>query len=342
MVRAIVQEIQLQKTYLGAEIVETIYFGGGTPSLLSESEIDSILDAIYDNFQIAVNPEITLEANPDDLTNTYLETLSDSKINRLSIGIQSFSEADLQYMNRAHNASEAASCIENAKAAGFENLTIDLIYGTPTMSDQQWKENIEKILALDIPHISCYCLTVEEKTALHHFVKTGKSKPVDESKAVQQFIYLMETLEQAGYDHYEISNFGKPDHYSIHNSNYWHGKKYLGLGPAAHSFDGKSRQWNVANNAKYIQSIQDGKLSFENEELTPTEQYNEYILTSLRTIWGTKLTHIEKWGDDFISHFQQEVKALITEGKVVEENGKYTLSRDGKLFADRIAAELFF
>ena len=342
MVAALLYELDMRKDYLGGEIIDTVYFGGGTPSLLDTKEINDLLNAIWFHYKLSQKAEITLEANPDDLDEEKLEELKWSKVNRLSLGIQSFSDKDLKFMNRAHNAKEAENCIALARAAGFEDLTVDLIYGTPTMSDDQWKANIEKVLAMDIPHISCYCLTVEEKTALHKFVETGKAPPVDDEKANQQFKYLMNALYAHDYDHYEISNFAKPGHYSIHNSNYWKGKKYLGIGPGAHSFNGTSRQWNVANNLKYLNAIRDEQLDFEKEELTPKQQYNEYVLTSLRTMWGTSLSEIGKWGEEYITHFEKEIQQYIDDGKVDLENGNYILTREGRLFADGIAGALFF
>ncbi len=342
MVTSLLYELEMRKPYLGDEVIDTVYLGGGTPSLLDTKEINDLMNSIWYHYKLSQKAEITLEANPDDLNEEKLEELKWSKINRLSIGIQSFSDKDLKFMNRAHNATEAETCIENARAAGFEDLTVDLIYGTPTMSDEQWKANIEKVLAMDIPHISCYCLTVEEKTALHKFVEMGKAPPVDDKKAAEQFKYLTNALYAHEYEHYEISNFAKPGQYSIHNSNYWKRKKYLGIGPGAHSFDGKSRQWNVANNIKYINAIRDEKLDFEREELTPTQQYNEYVLTSLRTMWGTKLSEVEKWGEKFSTHFTTNIQQHINDGKVVSDNGTYTLSRAGKLFADGIASDLFY
>ncbi len=342
LVAALLHELEMRKDYIGEEIIETVYLGGGTPSLLETKEINDLLYAVWFHYNLSPKAEITLEANPDDLDEEKLEELKWSKINRLSIGIQSFSDEDLKFMNRAHNADEAENCISLARAAGFEDLTVDLIYGTPTMSDEQWKDNIVKVLAMDIPHISCYCLTVEEKTALHKFVATGKAPPVNDEIANQQFKYLMNALYAHDYDHYEISNFAKPGHYSIHNSNYWKGKKYLGIGPGAHSFDGISRQWNVANNLKYINALREDQLDFEKEKLTPAQQYNEYVLTSLRTMWGTNLSVIEKWGDDYIAHFKKEIQQYIDTGKVIKKNGNFILTREGRLFADGIAGALFY
>ena len=341
LVKAIVREIELSKDYLSGEQIETIYFGGGTPSLLTGDETKSILDAIYHFHPNIDLQELTLEANPDDLSPEKLKELSSLKgygLDRLSIGVQSFHEADLIYMNRAHSSAEASSAIRRAQDVGFENLTIDLIYGTPTMPDEQWAENIQKAFELNIPHISSYALTVEPKTYLDKYIKAGRSKPVDEAQAVRQFDMLMQFMSENGFEQYEISNFAKPGHYAIHNTNYWRGKKYLGLGPSAHSFDGKSRSWNVANNLNYIKSINESVIPSELEILTPTMQANEYIMTSLRTMWGMDLGKSQ-----IASSKSQVVESLknidaafyIIEGNVIK------LTQQGRHYADRIAAELF-
>ena len=341
MVQAILQELVLRKAYIGGEILDTIYFGGGTPSLLTQTDLGLIFDKINQLYNIDKKAEITLEANPDDLSKEKLQALKNTPINRLSIGVQSFFEADLQFMNRAHTANEAITCIQNAQAIGFNNLTIDLIYGSPTTSNEQWQQNIQTVLDFDVPHISCYCLTVEPNTALAHFVKKGKAAPVDEEKAAQQFEILMTTLRTAGYEHYEISNFSKPDLHARHNSNYWLGATYLGIGPAAHSFNGISRQWNVANNAKYMQAITNNQPAFEKEILSNTQQYNEYILTALRTKWGCNLQKIATWGSDFEKHFQKISLDYITAGYIQQKSNIFTLTDTGKLLADKIAMDLF-
>jgi oxygen-independent coproporphyrinogen-3 oxidase len=338
MVAAIVQELEMQKNYLGNAPLDSVYFGGGTPSLLSGEDLDLIFAKINELYVLSPKAEITLEANPDDLTNEKLEIFKNSPINRLSIGIQSFSDADLKYMNRAHNADEAANCIQRAQFYGFTNLTVDLIYGTPTMNDAQWQENIEQVLALDVPHISCYALTVEPKTALEHFIKKGKSKPVDEEQTARQFEYLTARLKKAGFEHYEISNFAKPGMYARHNSNYWSGQNYLGVGPSAHSFNGKSRQWNVANNAKYMEGMKAEKLPFEREELTADQRYNEYILTTLRTMWGVDFNKIS---NSFHAHFLENVQPFLDNETVIKRKNKYCLTEKGKLLADNISMELF-
>lgn len=342
MIKALLREIALQKDYLEGAPIETIYFGGGTPSLLSGEELASIFQKLDDTFTISKEAEITLEANPDDLTPEKIAILKDSPVNRLSIGIQSFSEADLQYMNRAHNAKEAFQCLEGVKKAGFDNLTIDLIYGTPTMSDQQWETNIQTALDFDIPHLSCYCLTVEPQTALDYFVKKGKSKPVDDEQAAAQFKYLMDKTTEAVYLHYEISNFARPGMFSRHNSAYWKGVPFLGLGPGAHSFNGSSRQWNLPNNAKYIKSLEENQLLFEKEILSPADQYNEYIMTALRTMWGVDLEKIKALGARFEEHFLKTSLPYIESGHLIRKDDNFSLSKSGKLLADRIAMELFF
>jgi putative oxygen-independent coproporphyrinogen III oxidase len=342
MTDAILKELELQKDYLKGETVQSIYLGGGTPSLLDQKELTAIFNKIYELHEIVENPEITLEANPDDLNLEKLQILRDTPINRLSIGIQSFSEADLKYMNRAHNAEESKICIDLALKMGFENLTVDLIYGSPTTSDIQWQENMQRIFDYGVQHLSCYNLTVEPGTALDHFVKNKKAKPVDEEQSARQFEMLIEASERAGYIHYEISNFAKEGWYSKHNSAYWQGKPYLGIGPSAHSFDGNSRQWNVAHNAKYIKSLGSNVIPFEKEILTPEQQYNEYILTGLRTIWGCDIRKVEAIGLVYKNNFLKLISDYIAKGQVDEKNGIYSLSKQGKLLADRIAMELFF
>lgn len=344
MLQAILKEVELRKDYLNGELIETIYFGGGTPSLLSRAELDLFFEAIYKNFTVSENPEITLEANPDDLTQTKLRELAQTPINRLSIGIQSFFDEDLKFMNRAHNATEAKDCLKYAQAVGFENLTIDLIYGSPTTSDTQWEQNLNTIFEFQIPHISCYCLTVEPKTALDHFVKTGKAQPVNEEQSARQFEMLMKAMKQNDYEHYEISNFAKSGWYSHHNSSYWKGAKYLGLGPSAHSFDSSSRQWNVANNAQYLKRInkQDATLFYEKEILSPEQQYNEYVMTSLRTIWGCDLNKVQSFGAQFKSHFLKTVQQFVDNEAVTQNGDTFFLTQKGKLLADQVAMELFY
>ncbi len=341
MIEAIKKEIKLQSNYLNNETVETVYFGGGTPSLLEIDDISSIFEALHQYHDISPTAEVTLEANPDDLTISKINEFKSTPINRFSIGIQSFHEADLKYMNRAHNATEALACIQNSQNAGFENITIDLIYGTPTMNNSQWEANIQQVFDLNIPHISCYALTVEPNTALDYFIKKGKSIAVNEEQSAQQFEILVREITKAGYLHYEISNFAKPGFFAQHNSNYWKGQLYLGLGPSAHSFNKKTRQWNVANNMKYIKGVMRNELSFEVETLSPTDQYNEYVMTGLRTIWGVDLMKIKLFGNIYEAHFVDVVTPFIKEELIIREGNQFVLTQKAKFLADGIASELF-
>jgi oxygen-independent coproporphyrinogen-3 oxidase len=342
MIDAMLTEIALQQGYLENLPVASVYFGGGTPSVLETSAINQLLQRIEQFHDILPDAEITLEANPDDLTTAKLQQLSETKINRLSIGIQSFFDKDLEFMNRAHNSEEAIACIRNAQEVGFQNLTVDLIYGTPTMTNEEWRKNLQTVFDLNIPHVSCYCLTVEPKTALEHFVKTGKSKDVNEEQVAEQFQILVEEMTKHGYLHYEISNFAKPDFFAVHNGNYWKGKKYLGIGPSAHSFNGQSRQWNVANNAQYIKSLQENKLHYEVETLTTRDRYNEYIMTGLRTIWGVDLIKIEAFDIAVKTHFIDKSKQYLLQGLMIQEGNHYKLTSKGRLLSDGIISELFW
>jgi oxygen-independent coproporphyrinogen-3 oxidase len=338
LINALLTELELRSDYLEEKKLSSIYFGGGTPSLLTQEELGAVFDKIQQLFSIKENAEITLEANPDDLTEEKLKMLQDTPVNRLSIGIQSFSDEDLQFMNRAHNSGEAHRCIERAQQYGFDNLTVDLIYGSPTTSDEQWIANIDRLFEYGIPHLSCYCLTVEARTALAHFVKTGKVSDVDDEQASRQFDILMEKMEAQGYEHYEISNFARPGRHAIHNSNYWRGEAYLGIGPSAHSYNRTSRQWNLPNNSKYIKGLKEGKVPFEKEELTPEQIYNEYVMTGLRTKWGVELDRI---APAFQQHFLQEASPYLADGKMEKKDNAFVLTRTGKHLADRIAMELF-
>jgi len=342
MINAICKEIDLRKDYLQDKELTSIYFGGGTPSLLSGDDIDLIFSQLAKHYDWSEKTEITLEANPDDLSKAKLSILEKSPINRLSVGVQSFSKADLIYMNRAHNEQEAESCIKAAQDVGLTNISADLIYGSPTTGDDTWRENISKMIGFDIPHISAYALTVEEGTALHHFVNTGKYKAVDEGTAARHFDILMEHLDDAEYDHYEISNFAKKGHYAVHNSNYWLGVPYLGLGPAAHSFDGdRTRSWNLAHNAQYIKNINDNNLPIEHEKLSDKDAYNEFVLIRMRTIWGINLSDLNEKYPSFTDHFLECVASFISSGHVIDKNGVFTLSNIGKLIGDKISMELF-
>ncbi|MEO5681187.1 MAG: radical SAM family heme chaperone HemW [Chitinophagaceae bacterium] len=340
---ALLKEIDLQKNYLQQEEISSLYFGGGTPSLLEKEDLQQIVSQLAACFTFSPQAEITLEANPDDITAERLASWSAIGINRLSIGIQSFFEDDLLWMNRAHNAIQARNCIVLAQEAGFYNLSIDLIYGTPGLTDEKWQENVAIALGLGIPHLSCYALTVEPGTALQKMIALQKKEDVDAEKQARHFLLLMEWLQQAGYEHYEISNFAKPGYHSRHNSSYWGGQKYLGLGPSAHSFDGTGRRWNVANNALYIQSLAKDNLPFEEEKLTETQRLNEYIMTSLRTKEGLDLQHAQKnFGEKASRQIQQNSQKYITGEKLLLNGSLLQLTREGKLFADGIAADLFF
>lgn len=345
MVSSLLAEIRLQENFFPPKTkIESIYFGGGTPSILPINQVILLLDRIYSEFEVSDKPEITLEANPDDLDGAFLKNLKDyTPVNRLSIGIQSFFDEDLQYMNRAHNAADAKQCLELAHTAGFDNLTCDLIYGTPTLSDEHWEQNLRTLIDLGIPHLSCYALTVEEKTALHHQIQKHKLPSPDEEKTAKHFRMLQDITEAAGYEQYEISNFCKDKKYAVHNSNYWKGVPYLGIGPSAHSFNGSGRCWNVANNAEYMKVIASGKLAQACETLSPIDRYNENALTGLRTKWGVSSRDIEKqFGGELRKHFEFEIQAFITNGWVNVNDGVYTLSKTGKLFCDFITEQVFW
>lgn len=343
MVTALQEEISLQKGYLEQQTIETIYFGGGTPSLLSVKELMQLWKSLEQHFPQQSLKEVTLEANPDNLTADYLKALKDTPINRLSIGIQSFHDKDLTYMNRAHNAREADYAVKAAQDYGFENISIDLIYGTPTMNDKEWQANILSAIALQVPHISSYALTVEPRTALAHAIAKGKTKEPDNEQAAGQFELLMDHLNQAGYDHYEISNFALPGRYALHNTNYWKNKHYLGLGPSAHSFNGTSRQWNIANNAAYMKSISgDHKVPFEIEQLSFEDRFNEYLMTALRTMWGADLELIAaRFGKDVVTRLTGNIIPYLEQEWMIQKENKLILTQKGKLFADKIAGDLF-
>jgi len=324
------------------EIIETIYFGGGTPSLLSPDEISAIIFALKKNYQISGEAEVTLEANPDDINFENLHHWKNAGINRLSIGIQSFIERDLRWMNRAHNAKQALNSIQLSMEAGIKNFSIDLIFGTPGLSDEEWKRNIQTVIDLNVPHISAYALTVEPKTALQKMIALKKKENVNNEVQANQFLILMEMLRTAGYEHYEISNFSKRGFRSRHNSSYWKGEKYIGIGPSAHSFNGNERSWNIANNRIYIQSLQQNKIPSEKEILTPSQKLNEYIMTSLRTIEGIDLKFVEeKFSDKERKRIEKLLEIKIDKKNYLGENDRIILTDEGKLFADRIAVELF-
>ncbi len=336
LVKALAKETELQKNYLGDETVETIYFGGGTPSLLDIEDLILIIEKIKNTFPIYAAAEITLEANPDDITEEKLIQWKETGISRLSIGIQSFFDEDLRWMNRAHIAQQAVSSLQLA-VKYFNNITIDLIYGVPGLTDERWKQNVDTAIALNIPHLSCYALTVEQKTPLDKMIRDQKKENVDPDKQSKQFLLLMQWLEDAGYEHYEISNFAKPGLRSRHNSSYWQRKKYLGIGPSAHSFDGNSRQWNISNNQKYIESVEKGIFPFEKEILTEQQKLNEYIMTSLRTIEGLDLKKTGSASEKLIV----SANKYIESGLMKLTDHHLILTKEGKLLADGIAAALF-
>ena len=342
LLQAICKEINLQKSYLDGEMIETIYFGGGTPSLLSAGEINLILSEITRLHTVSADAEITLEANPDDLDKEKLKALRQTDVNRLSIGIQSFFDEDLQWMNRAHRGAEAESSVKRAQDIGFENITADLIYGYPLLNDQKWEYNLRKILALQVPHLSTYSMTVEPQTALASFITTKKQPPMDEQQSAEQFLMLMDVMEKQGFEHYEISNFCKPGYYSRHNANYWKGVKYLGIGPSAHSYNRQTRQWNIANNAKYIQALEKAEIPAEVELLTETNRLNEYIMTTLRTIWGLDLNSLDKIATGSASILVKNALIFFESGWLIQKGNAVYLTRTGKLYADKIASELFF
>jgi oxygen-independent coproporphyrinogen-3 oxidase len=342
LLTALRKEIEMQKNYLKGETVETIYFGGGTPSILEADEIQGLIDSITQIYTVSATTEITLEANPDDLNRSKLQALRQTPVNRFSIGIQSFFDEDLAWMNRVHRADEAESAVKRAQDGGFENITADLIYGYPLLTDDKWKHNLNRIFELDIPHVSSYSMTVEPKTALASFIKKNKQPPLDEQQSASQFNLLMEAMQANGFEHYEISNFCKPGHYSRHNANYWKGVKYLGIGPSAHSYNGEERQWNIANNAKYIAAIEQDKVPSETEILSETDRLNEYIMTSLRTIWGLDLDHLNTIAAASANQLLINTQTYF-EREWIEQKGRVIyLTQTGKLYADHIASALFF
>ena len=347
MVLALAKEIAMRKNELfdsaqSDNVVETIYFGGGTPSVLSNEEINFLISEVYKNYKIAENPEITLEANPDDLSAERILELSKSPINRLSIGIQSFYEDDLKMMNRAHNSAEAKKCLEEATKY-FDNISLDLIYGIPGMSDEMWRQNIQTALDFGIPHISSYALTVEPKTALSKLIQTGKIAEPQDEVASNHFTILVDMLQKNGFIHYELSNFGKENYFSKNNSAYWLGKKYIGIGPSAHSYDGEKRGWNIANNSLYLKAIQNDELPLETETLTMSDRYNEYIMTGLRTIWGVSLERIEnEFGIEYLNYLKKQSQKFLNDDLLSIENNILKPTLKGKFLTDGIASDLFY
>ena len=347
MVAALAKEIQLRSNPIThhpspiTESIETIYFGGGTPSILSIADLKFLIDEVYRNYKVVENPEITVEANPDDLDLETIRQLANLSVNRLSIGIQSFFEDDLKLMNRAHNAEEAKKCLEFAKHY-FDNISIDLIYGIPNMSSKKWVQNIETALSFGVPHISSYALTVEPKTALHSFIQKGIIAAPDDEVAHEHFQILVDKLSENGFIHYELSNFGKENFFSKNNTSYWLGKKYIGIGPSAHSYDGTNRGWNVSNNSQYIKSIQENIVPIAFETLTKTDRYNEYVMTGLRTIWGVSLDQIEqKFGKTYLDYLNQQSAKFIDDHLLFLDENILRTTKKGKFLSDGIASDLF-
>jgi oxygen-independent coproporphyrinogen-3 oxidase len=342
LVKSLIKEIETRKSDLTSTI-NTIYFGGGTPSLLEGDDLKHIIDSVYKHYDVASNIELTLECNPDDLTQPKLKELSTSGVNRLSIGVQSFDEQELKFFNRAHNAYEAESSIKRSQDVGFENITIDLIYGSPLLTDKLWLENLQKVRDFGVPHVSAYGLTVEPKTKLEHQIKTGQFPVLDDDKMIDQFKVLIEKTKEFGLTQYEVSNFGKEGFYSQHNSNYWKGEEYLGIGPSAHSFIENRRIWNVANNIKYIKALSNNEAYSEEEIIDEKTAFNEYILTRLRTIWGIDLDYIENnFNHKLKDHFKVEILPYLNSDYLKTENNKITLTQEGIFIADKITSDLFY
>ncbi len=341
---ALIREIKSRIDYLGTEEVNTIYFGGGTPSMLSTEDLSNIINALYSTYNVSKDVEITLEANPDDLTKDQIYDIKNhTPINRLSIGIQSFFDDDLVYLNRVHNSVQAQKSIETALIAGFDNMTIDLIYGIPTLTDKKWKENLVRFFEYGIPHLSSYSLTVEEKTALDVLIKKQKLENINEEQSINHFNILLEETEKKNFVHYEISNFALEGYYSKHNSIYWLGGHYMGLGPSAHSYNGIARQWNVMSVKRYCEEANPINIIEEKEVLTTDQMYNEYLLTSLRTSWGCDIEHITNvFGNKYKTHFLKNIDQVIKENKVMCKGNIYTLTSMGKIFADGISSSLFY
>lgn len=342
LIRALVKEIQTKKGQITSQI-KTIYFGGGTPSILTKNELQLIIDALYRNYSIADNIEFTLECNPDDLSREKLNQLKEVGINRLSIGVQSFNDAELKFFNRAHSSSEAESSIKRSQDLGFENITIDLIYGSPILTNKVWSENLQKVNNFEIPHLSAYSLTIEPKTALDYQIKKGQFFGLNDEKTISQFKTLIEKTKEFGLTQYEVSNFGKEEFYSQHNSNYWKGEEYLGFGPSAHSYIGNKRLWNVSNNIKYINELTNNGCYFEEETINEKTAYNEYVLTRLRTIWGVELEYINNnFNKEINVHFENELKPYLNSSYLQQINNKVVLTGEGILITDKITSDLFY
>lgn len=343
MVDVLCHEMELRQGYLESKEITSIYFGGGTPSVLTEEELNRIFEHLQRHFEITPGAEITLEANPDDLTEAKLKELQRLPVNRLSIGIQSFDDDDLRFMNRSHDAAQAKTCVEKAREFGFENLTVDLIYGLPGRDEEHWAKQLNQAIALDVPHLSAYALTLEKETVLENWIRKEKVPPLDEDMAARHFGILTERLQQAGYRHYEISNFAKPGFEAVHNSSYWQGEPYLGLGPSAHSFNGDSRQWNVSNNLLYMSAIQDDEVPFEKETLSPADRFNESIMTGLRRQEGIDLHGIDlEFGVEFTRFLEEEAQEMIAQGCLVREGKHLSISPAHRFYSDGIASALFY
>ena len=342
MIDCLEKEIILRKNYLQEDVIETIYFGGGTPSLIETSFINRLMNVIRKEYNVSTDAEITVEANPDDLSKEKCEELFGAGVNRLSIGIQSFSDADLKFMNRAHNSKQAISSVKNARMAGFKNISIDLIYGIKQSEPGQWEKNLDMALNLGVEHLSCYALTIEPRTVLADMIRKEKVAPPDDEKTIAEFEKLMIRAAEGRFEHYEISNFARDKKYSKHNTSYWQRKKYLGIGPSAHSFNGISRQWNISNNQVYIRSLNENIIPFEIEELSESNKFNEYILTSLRTMWGIEILFVEKeFGQIKKEELLKKIQKFINDGMITSSDNNFVLTKEGKFFADRIAAEMF-
>lgn len=340
---ALIREIELRKNYLEGETLETIYFGGGTPSQLSVENLNRIFEAIYRHFPVNQDMEITLEANPDDMTPAYVSALRSLPVNRISMGVQSFDAADLKFLNRRHDREEALRAVRLCQEHNLYNISIDLIYGLPGQTPEKWQKNLDEVLRLDIPHISAYHLIYEEGTALYHLLEAGKITPVDEETSLALFTLLIENLSAAGYKHYEISNFARPGWYARHNSSYWKGKKYLGLGPSAHSYNGTEREWNVDSLLEWIKGIQTGKVALESEQLDENTCYNEYIMTHLRTMWGINLNELsEKFGEKKLKYCLNIAQTYEKRNLLLQKDGKLTLTKEGIFVSDGIMTDLLW
>lgn len=341
MIAAIASELRYRSAYLNGQQVESIYFGGGTPSVLTQAQLDKLLNIIAVEFSVNPDSEVTLEANPDDLSLDYLKMLSKLGVNRLSIGIQSFFEEDLKWMNRSHNALQAEACLVEAREAGFDNINMDLIFGCPTSSDRRWQHNLEKALFYDIPHLSCYGLTVEPQTALEKMIAKEKTAPPRDEDYAHQFEMTMNYLSSEGYHHYEISNYAREGFISRHNSSYWKAQSYLGVGPSAHSFDSDRRRWNISHNIHYMKAIREGKPAFEEEVLTDKDRFNEYLLTGLRTSWGCEEAKLRQLNHSYFKEFEKEVDHIIEAQLLSNDGGVFRLTNQGKLLANDVISRLF-